>query len=193
MMVITDLDDASGKRKVPNVQARSALLTGALLVGMCLGVIVSEKLYLIAQEADMPEGAVAAVRSRKLEVSGGSTPAVRRSTGKPRNELEEILQRVAPQGEVMIAISNYDLVEDRELLMWLEVGGTAEPLLCFMRHQAKTLDCKLVHCNLLLRPVALVSASVKQRLHCKPLHCLPSLGAVRPAHRGPDQLADCGH
>jgi hypothetical protein len=114
-------DDASGKRKVHNVKARSAVLSAALLVGLCLGVIVSEKVYLLTQEADLPEGAVAAVRSRKLEVHADGGTAMRRSTGKPRNELEGILQRVAPQGEVMIAISNMNLIHERSLVMWLEV------------------------------------------------------------------------
>jgi len=55
--------------------------------------------------------------------SGAAAAALgaRRSSGKPRNALEEILQRVAPQGEVMIAISNYNLVLESSLVMWLEV------------------------------------------------------------------------
>ncbi|KAI3438461.1 hypothetical protein D9Q98_000890 [Chlorella vulgaris] len=111
-----------GKHKHTVVRARSAMLTGALLVGVCLGVLVSEKLYLVTQEADLPEGAIAAVRSRKLEVSSGSggSGVMPRFTGKPRSELEGILQRVAPKGEVLIAISNFDLIGDGELLMWLE-------------------------------------------------------------------------
>jgi hypothetical protein len=116
-------DDSTGKHKVSNVRARSAMLTAALLVGMCLGIIVSEKVYLATQEADLPAGAVAAVRSRKLEVhASGSGSGVRRSSGQPRNELEEILQRVAPSGEVMIAISNINLIHEHSLEMWLEVG-----------------------------------------------------------------------
>lgn len=94
-------------------------------MGVCLGVMVSEKLYLASQEAALEPGAVEAARSRKLEVGGGGGAAAalpaRRSSGKPRNALEEILQRVAPQGEVMIAISNYNLVLEQSLVMWLEV------------------------------------------------------------------------
>lgn len=113
-------DDSTGKRKVGALRHRSALLTAALLVGVCLGVIVSEKVYLITQEAELPEGAVAAVRSRKLEVaasggaatlaaasggvSGGPDGIPRSADPQPRNELEALLRRVAPQGEVMIAI-----------------------------------------------------------------------------------------
>lgn len=113
-------DDSTGKRKMGALRHRSALLTGALLVGVCLGVIVSEKLYLVTQEAELPEGALAAVRSRKLEVAGdggavalatagggvsGGPDAIARSADRqPRNELEALLRQVAPQGEVMIAI-----------------------------------------------------------------------------------------
>jgi hypothetical protein len=111
-MTVMD-DDSTGKHKSP---ARSAVLTCSLLMGLLSGFIVSEKLYLTAHEADVPR--TAAVRSRKLEV--GSASRVGR-LARPRNQLEQILQRVAPSGEVMIAISNYDLVEDGELLLWLEV------------------------------------------------------------------------
>lgn len=110
-----DDDDSSGKRKMGSLRHRSALLTGALLVGMCLGVIVSEKLYLITQENDLPEGAVRAALSRKLEVAAGSAAiaavadggvsggwdGIQRSTAKqPKNDLEALLRRIAPQGEV---------------------------------------------------------------------------------------------
>ena len=144
-------DDSSGKRKVSNVRARSAMLTGALLIGVCLGVIVSEKVYLITQEADLPASAVAAARSRKLEVSrqatavGGSAAAVagagasclggndsvqRSSGGEPGNKLEEILRKTAPQGEVMIAISNMNLIHEQSLVMWLDVSARWRPARC---------------------------------------------------------------
>lgn len=118
-------DDSTGKHKVSNVHARKVVLSGALMVGMCLGIIVSEKVYLATQEAELPAGAVAAARSRKLEVhAGGDGGEIRRAAGKPRNELEAILQRLAPSGEVMIAISNINLIHEHSLEMWLEVGDT---------------------------------------------------------------------
>lgn len=109
MRITVDADDSTGKHKAGAAKARGAMLTAALLVGMCLGVMVSEKLYLVSQEAELAPEAVAAARSRKLELSsgaatGGGGAVVRRAQGKPRNALEELLQRVAPQGEVMIAI-----------------------------------------------------------------------------------------
>lgn len=130
-----DDDDSTGKHKVSDVRSRSAVLSAVLIVGVCLGVLTSEKLYLLAQESDMPEGAVAAARTRKLEVSskalaggqalaaGGGAGGMRRMGGKPRNQLEELLRKVAPSGEVMIAISNINLIHESSLTMWLEVGA----------------------------------------------------------------------
>ena len=114
-------DDSTGKGK--GLRARGTRLTGVFLVGVCLGLIVSEKVYLVTQEADLPEGAVAALRSRKLELAGSVGV---RFSGEPRNQLEGLLQRVAPQGEVMIAISNYDLIPGGELVMWLEVSSVVQ-------------------------------------------------------------------
>lgn len=126
-------DDSSGKRKVPALKHRSALLSAALLVGLCLGVILSEKLYLFTQEGDTPEGALAAARSRKLELAAASAAllaagpgvsggweAIPRSLAQPRSKLEALLRRVAPQGEVMIAISNMNLWHEQSLQMWYE-------------------------------------------------------------------------
>ncbi len=96
------------------------MLTAALVVGICLGTIAAERLYLASQERQHP-GAVA--RSRKALQTGGegTVLAAGRSHGKPRNELERLLQRVAPQGEVLIAISNSNLLHG-ELQMWIDVS-----------------------------------------------------------------------
>lgn len=121
-------DDESKYAKASSVQARSAALTAALLVGLCLGIMASERLYLASQEAEVDPAALAAVRSRKLEVGAGGTAAggggavsLRHVGGKPRNALEVLLREVAPKGEVMIAISNMNLIHEQTLVMWLEV------------------------------------------------------------------------
>lgn len=44
-------------------------------------------------------------------------------SNKPRSELEEILQRIAPDKEVMIGISNYNLIPAGELVSFLDVGS----------------------------------------------------------------------
>lgn len=115
-------EDSTGKNKVPNVHVRSAVLSGALIVGACLGLIAGEKLYFLTYNEGQQEAA-GTLRSRKaLEGSASSSGGTLRSASKPRSELEAILRRVAPGGEVMIAISNYLLIEDKELLLWLEVS-----------------------------------------------------------------------
>lgn len=133
-------DDSQGKHKLTDVRSRSAVLTAALVLGICLGVVASEKLYLRSQEQQHPGAVAAALRSRKLQTGGesgvGSAVAltlntgasggdgrggdIPRNMGEPRNELERVLQRVAPQGEVLIAISNSNLLHG-ELQMWIEV------------------------------------------------------------------------
>jgi hypothetical protein len=116
-------EDSTGKNKVPHVRARSAILSGALIIGVCLGVIAGEKLYILTQNENQAEVSALALRSRKaLEGGAISSIGALRSAGKPRSDLEAILQRVAPNGEVMIAISNFVLIEDKELLLWLEVA-----------------------------------------------------------------------
>lgn len=136
-------DDSTGKHKLYDARSRSALLTVALIVGACVGALVSERLYLLSAEGELAPGALAAARSRKLEIgaqihlastvatestgaAGRSETAraagavVRSTAGAPKNPLEELLRRVAPQGEVMIAISNMNLIHEGSLQMWLK-------------------------------------------------------------------------
>lgn len=53
----------------------------------------------------------------------GSTKA---SATKPRSGLEEALMSVAPDKEVMIAISNYNLILGGQLTTWLETVKQAQ-------------------------------------------------------------------
>jgi hypothetical protein len=67
-------------------------------------------------------------------------------SNKPRSELEEILQRIAPDKEVMIGISNYNLIPAGELVSFLDVRRALLPdfpaLPCM---HAVDLDC--ISCN----------------------------------------------
>jgi hypothetical protein len=47
-----DYDDSSGKHRRQDSKTRSGLLLSALLAGVCLGVIFSERLYIHYQEVD---------------------------------------------------------------------------------------------------------------------------------------------
>ena len=98
-------DDPSGKHHKSSQQnSRKQTLYGVLFTGICLGFMASQQLYMRHQR-QLDEQ----VPSRQLRQKA------------PRSELESILQRVAPQREVMIAISNYNLIIEGMLTTWLEV------------------------------------------------------------------------
>lgn len=141
-------DDSSGKQKANERARSSAALSTVLILGICLGFVVSEQLYLKHEEAKTTPAALASLRSRKLELgaahqsntladTAATTAAATISSlsssalaateeslfikgRKPRNELEKILQRIAPDGEVMIAISNMNLIRSESLVLWLQ-------------------------------------------------------------------------
>jgi arabinosyltransferase len=126
-----DHDDSAGKRK--GRASRSAGLSAAFVLGLCLGIVVSERLYILHKESEVePSNALEAVSARKLRLRDSSTKggvdaavserreASSLSQGKPRNELEATLRKVAPQGEVLIAISNYNLVREGALNVWID-------------------------------------------------------------------------
>ncbi len=98
-------DDPSGKHhKSAQQQSRKQVLYGVLVAGICLGFVASQHLYTQHQ--------------RQLD---NQVPRRQLVQKQPRSELESILQRVAPQREVMIAISNYNLIREGMLTTWLEV------------------------------------------------------------------------
>ena len=98
-------DDPSGKHHKSSQQnSRKQTLYGVLFTSICLGFMASQQLYMRHQrqlDEQLP--------SRQLRQKA------------PRSELESILQQVAPQREVMIAISNYNLIIEGMLTTWLEV------------------------------------------------------------------------
>ena len=105
-------DDPSGKQhKVPQQRTRKQVMYSVLLGGVCLGFMASQQLYMHHQrwEEQVPR--------RHLRQKA------------PRSELEGILQRIAPEREVMIAISNYNLVLEGMLTTWLEVNDLVELVL----------------------------------------------------------------
>lgn len=97
-------DDPSGKHlKSSQQHTQKHIMCGVMLAGICIGFMASQQLYLHHHrwEEQVPK--------RQLR----QTP--------PRSELESILQRIAPEREVMIAISNYNLILEGMLTTWLEV------------------------------------------------------------------------
>ncbi|KAL0037045.1 hypothetical protein WJX77_010367 [Trebouxia sp. C0004] len=103
-------DDPSGKHHKPSQQqSRKQVFYGVLVAGVCLGFIASQNLYMQHQ--------------RQLD---NQVPRRKLVQKEPRSELESILQRVAPEREVMIAISNYKLIREGMLTTWLEMLTKAE-------------------------------------------------------------------
>ena len=97
-------DDSSGKLHKPLQQhSRKQLLYAVLLTGVCIGFVASQHLYLHHQRWEER------VPIRQLQQIT------------PQSDLEGILQRIAPNHEVMIAISNYNLIREGMLTSWLEV------------------------------------------------------------------------
>lgn len=89
-------DDASGKNKHV---ARSRGLTALFLISLCVGLIVSERLY-VSRRKDGPLSVAAAAQlvhlpHRKI-AAGGEKPY----NGPARNDLEVLLRRIAPTREV---------------------------------------------------------------------------------------------
>lgn len=162
-------DDSTGKHKFGDARARSAVLSAVFIVGLCIGVIASEKIYLNSQESQTPSSAFNPVRLQQdpralSEVGSTGRSAAVLATNvaeqaglfqknrEPRNELEMVLQRVAPDGEVIIAISNMNLIHEESLLLWLKVGR-AWPYMHLLRvfsisSSVQTSFCMLYSCSL---------------------------------------------
>lgn len=96
----------------------------ALLVGICVGCITGERLFLVALNKKINHG-TSTVRWRDFEtfVPIPSTINGTTSDQNTRDEasgLKNILKRVAPDGNVLIAISNFNLAMEGSLLVWLD-------------------------------------------------------------------------
>mmetsp|Transcript_728 Transcript_728/g.1991 ORF Transcript_728/g.1991 Transcript_728/m.1991 type:complete len:392 (-) Transcript_728:462-1637(-) len=115
-------DDADGKGKISVVQAHQRHLIHWMLMGLCVGMIVAERLYVSHSRAEHENGSFGGVPagSSRREVMMGEVRReigeVRRAAQKaahaiarkrqPRNDLEATLMRVAPDREVLAAVSN---------------------------------------------------------------------------------------
>ena len=88
-------------------------------VGMCAGFMLSQRLYLHWHTLASPS-----VPSSPLQAAGDSL-ALQPLPAQPRSELDSILRHIAPQREVMVAISNYAPVAQGMLPTFLEVRPRA--------------------------------------------------------------------
>lgn len=111
MRADVDFYDTNGKLKgTAYSDSKSRWWYGVLVSGFCIGFIASQLLYMQSHRHHSPSELI---HKRQLQHNA------------PASELEQILQQVAPQREVMIAISNYNLIAEGMLTTWLEVNTFA--------------------------------------------------------------------
>ncbi|KAK9824345.1 hypothetical protein WJX72_009577 [[Myrmecia] bisecta] len=117
-----DAEDPQGKHRPEDSRSRTALLYSALFVGACLGFLTSQTMYLRVQRAHYqpPRG------QSGIGMGTSAAAATGEQSGKPVSELEALLTQIAPDKEVMIAISNYNLILGGQLNTWLETVQQAK-------------------------------------------------------------------
>jgi hypothetical protein len=98
------IEDSTGKSKFMETKTRAKVLTAAFVIGLCVGIIIAERVYIRTNVDDSTPGAT---RSLKLE------------TSTPRNSLEATLRKVAPNKEVLVGVSNRNPLYEGMLDTWL--------------------------------------------------------------------------
>jgi hypothetical protein len=127
------LDDDDGKGKGLDLRhGRHLALTVAFAVGVCAGVVAAERLYLATNRADILAGvsamggggADASPASAAGGAAGGVLPAPLEPDALEKSaelrELRAYLEKIAPEGEVMIGVSNQNPMLEGMLDTWLE-------------------------------------------------------------------------
>ena len=118
-------EDCTGKNKATDPRFRNQALMGFFALGLCIGLVVAERVY-VRRQLDNPGGQ----RSQQLRLEsglqqqrrqggsggGGSSGSSSKAgaiskldldyTGPARNDLEAVLRKVAPTKEVLVAVAN---------------------------------------------------------------------------------------
>ncbi|GFR47051.1 hypothetical protein Agub_g8736, partial [Astrephomene gubernaculifera] len=101
-------DDSTGKSKITEAKTRYTVLATFFAVGLCLGVVISERVY-VQKHALIP-------KPRQLVDTLANTihvgHRVHDVAAAPRNDLEAYLMQVAPQKEVLLAVANKNTMWD---------------------------------------------------------------------------------
>lgn len=116
-------EDSTGKSKITEAKARYKVLISFFLVGLCIGMVIAERLYVQNSQMARPRVLVRQIEQTiehqtigRLHMhSGGSGAAAATAAPapqKPRNELEALLQKVAPQKELLVAVANKNTLWD---------------------------------------------------------------------------------
>lgn len=110
MMGSYDSEDSTGKSRYYENQTKNRALLSTFIVGLCIGVVISERVYVRTNwYAASDSGTV----SKQLKTLHGSSK-------KPRNDLEAVLLKIAPQHEVLVGVSNKNPLLEGMLDTFLE-------------------------------------------------------------------------
>eukprot|EP01026_Neomeris_dumetosa_P070884 TRINITY_DN711_c0_g1_i6.p1 TRINITY_DN711_c0_g1~~TRINITY_DN711_c0_g1_i6.p1 ORF type:complete len:385 (-),score=39.05 TRINITY_DN711_c0_g1_i6:233-1357(-) len=109
-------DDSTGKRKGQDAHTRSWLLTFSFLIGMCIGIMVAARLYISIHKPSFPITTLSSSSSVQTlsPITSTSNEGFKIQGSNLQchdQDLLDILQKVAPDFEVLVAISNYNLVK----------------------------------------------------------------------------------
>ncbi|KAG2497438.1 hypothetical protein HYH03_004593 [Edaphochlamys debaryana] len=105
-------DDSSGKGKDAKSKTRFRVLGTLYLVGICLGVIVAERIYVLKRAViPRPRQLVSSIEQR-IESAMHNIGHHHAAQGPPRNDLEAYLRRIAPQREVLACVANENIVKN---------------------------------------------------------------------------------
>lgn len=136
-------DGGSGKSKILDTRQRNHVLTAVCAVGVCIGIMASERLYIATNREDILKGVTThmggGVRGSSSSSSTGSAStaaalaAAAPSAGVSEasvagavasnpelKALREYLELVAPEKEVLIGVSNQNPMVEGMLDTWLE-------------------------------------------------------------------------
>ncbi|KXZ46748.1 hypothetical protein GPECTOR_41g713 [Gonium pectorale] len=99
-------DDSTGKSKITEAKTRYTVLATFFAIGVCLGVIISERVY-VQKRALLPQPRqLVSQMANAMHHVGHHAPAA------PRNELEAYLMKIAPQKELLLAVANKNTMWD---------------------------------------------------------------------------------
>ncbi|GFH25286.1 glycosyltransferase, partial [Haematococcus lacustris] len=159
--------DSQGKNKVTEGKARNGALLAIFLVGLCIGVVVAERVY-IARGGRVPKprflrthhdslrsifpSADHASSGNTAAAESGALPAYSNSLP-PRNDLEELLRKIAPKKEVLVAVANKNVNWDGMLATFtngIKAAGISNHLIVALDQETKSwADVKGINAYLL--------------------------------------------
>mmetsp|Transcript_39767 Transcript_39767/g.88392 ORF Transcript_39767/g.88392 Transcript_39767/m.88392 type:complete len:376 (-) Transcript_39767:607-1734(-) len=109
-------DDSTGKSKFIESKARYKVLGTMFIVGLCVGIVISERMY-IRKGGSLQRPRVLTAQSITTSVTSSSKLEVSSLQAHPdtapaRNDLEKVLRQVAPSKEVFLAVANKNTMWD---------------------------------------------------------------------------------